>query len=98
MVGERCTLADFALLPYNLFYAPRLLPEGITIEDRYPAVAAWQKRVASRPSVVTTIKEREIQIKEHSQTIPIFRDEKVRMEPVFPFSQGPKNGAQTVAI
>ncbi|RYP19572.1 hypothetical protein DL765_003299 [Monosporascus sp. GIB2] len=88
IVGTQCTLADFALLPYNLFYAPRLLPEGFTVEDRYPAVAAWQSRVASRDSVLETIKEREVQIRQYSQTIPIFRGEKARMEPVLPFSQG----------
>jgi glutathione S-transferase len=87
MVGTQCTLADFALLPYNMFYAPRLLPEGVTIASQFPAVAAWQDRVASRPSVLDTIREREGQIREFSQTIPIFRGEKSRMEPVFPYSE-----------
>jgi glutathione S-transferase len=72
------------MLPYNLFYAPRLLPEGVTIEDKYPAVAAWQRRVSSRDSVKETIKEREEQMREFSNTIPAFRGEKARMEPVFP--------------
>ncbi len=84
IVGAQCSLADFALLPYNLFYAPRLLPDGITIEDRYPAVAAWQRRLTSRASVIETIKEREVQIRQFSNTIPIFRGEKARMEPVMP--------------
>jgi glutathione S-transferase len=88
IVGAQCTLADFAMLPYNLFYAPRLLPEGITIEERYPAVAAWQARVASRASVAETINERAIQMSHFSQTIPIFRGEKARMEPVFPLVEG----------
>jgi glutathione S-transferase len=72
------------MLPYNLFYAPRLLPEGVTVDDQYPAVAAWQNRVASRASVMETIKEREVQMRQFPQTIPIFRGEKARMEPVFP--------------
>jgi glutathione S-transferase len=86
MVGSQCTLADFALLPYNMFYAPRLLPEGVIMADQYPSVAAWQDRVASRASVLDTIREREGQIREFSQTIPIFRGEKARMAPIFPYS------------
>lgn len=88
MVGSQCTLADFALLPYNLFYAPRLLPEGVSIEQQYPAVSAWQARVASRASVLETIREREVQMREFTSTNPIFPGEKSRMEPVFPFSEG----------
>jgi len=84
VVGNDVTLADFALLPYNLFYAPRLLPTGVTIEDRFPAVAAWQRRLVERQSVSETIKEREVQIRQFSNTIPIFRGEKDRMAPVFP--------------
>ncbi|KAH7309841.1 glutathione S-transferase [Stachybotrys elegans] len=88
MVGSQCTLADYALLPYNMFYAPRLLPEGVTIEERFPTVAAWQKRVAGRKSVYQTIQERQHQMAEFAHTIPIFRGERARMEPVFPFSEG----------
>lgn len=84
MVGDQCTLADFAMLPYNIFYAPRLLPAGITIEDEYPAVGAWQRRVSSRKSVVETIQERESDMRQFSHTIPIFRNERARMEPVLP--------------
>jgi len=84
MVGDNLTIADFALLPYNMFYAPRLVPEGVNLEERFPAVAAWQKRVAARPSVIETIKEREVEIKKFANTIPIFRGEKAKMEPVFP--------------
>ncbi|KZS93998.1 glutathione S-transferase [Sistotremastrum niveocremeum HHB9708] len=84
IVGDKPTLADFAFLPYNIFYAPRLLPEGITVEDRFPAVGAWQKRLLSMNSVADTINEREIQIKKYANTIPIFRGEKKRMEPVLP--------------
>ena len=71
-------------MPYNLFYAPRLLPEGVTIESRYPAVAAWQDRSCARASVIETIQEREVQMRQFAHTIPIFRGEQKRMEPVFP--------------
>ncbi|KZT36008.1 glutathione S-transferase [Sistotremastrum suecicum HHB10207 ss-3] len=84
MVGDSITLADFALLPYNLFYAPRLLPEGVTVEDRYPAVAAWQKRLCARRSVAETVQEREVEVRKFSNTIPIFRGERGRMDPVYP--------------
>ena len=67
-----------------MFYAPRLLPEGITIEGRYPAVAVWQRRLCERVSVMETIKEREEQMRLFSDTIPAFRGEKSRMEPFYP--------------
>ena len=88
MVGNSITLADFALLPYNIFYAPRLLPEGVKIEDRYPAVAAWQNRLLQRKSVADHIREREAYMKEYAHTIPAFRGEHSRMEPVFPVVVG----------
>ena len=84
MVGHSATLADFSLLPYNIFYAPRLLPDGITIEEQFPAVAAWENRLKSFKSVIETIKEREIDIRKYSHTIPIFRGERERMNPVLP--------------
>jgi glutathione S-transferase len=84
MVGDKPTLADFALLAYNVFYAPRLLPDGVTIEDRFPAVAAWHRRLCARPSVAETIKDREEEMRKFSSTIPAFRGEKAKMEPVFP--------------
>jgi len=84
MVGNDVTLADFALLPYNAFYAPRLLPAGVTIEDRFPAVAAWQRRLLERESVSETMKERAEQMRVFSHTIPAFRGEKALMEPVYP--------------
>lgn len=77
-------MADFAMLPYNIFYAPRLLPDGITIEGDYPAVAAWQNRVTSRPSVKKAIQDREAYMREFAQTDPIFPGERACMEPVFP--------------
>jgi glutathione S-transferase len=84
MVGDSITLADFALLPYNVSYAPRLLPEGVKIEDRYPAVAAWQNRLLQRKSVADHIKLREAYMKEYAHAIPAFKGERSRMEPVFP--------------
>lgn len=72
------------MLPYNIFYAPRLLPEGTTIEDRFPNVAAWHRRMLEKQSVAEVVEEREAHIKTFSHTIPIFRGERARMEPVFP--------------
>ena len=71
------------MLPYNLFYAPRLLPEGVTIEDKYPAISAWQERLCERASVFDSIKEREVLIRQFGFDAPAFKDEKAHMEPVF---------------
>ncbi|KEY74604.1 hypothetical protein S7711_05035 [Stachybotrys chartarum IBT 7711] len=78
----------FRLAPVQHVLRPRLLPEGVTIDQHYSAVAAWQARVASRASVLETIREREVQMREFASSIPIFRGEKARMEPVFPFFEG----------
>lgn len=87
IVGSQCTLADFALLPYNLFYAPRLLPEGVTIEDQFPAVSAWQKRLCERAPVRDAIMEREARINQVG-SVALFRGERARMEPVLPVVGG----------
>lgn len=84
MVGNTITLADFALLPYNILYAPRLLPAGVDVEERYPNVSKWQRRVAERESVKKTLSEREEAMKKFGDTVPVFRGEKARMEPVYP--------------
>ncbi|KAL4999868.1 glutathione S-transferase [Aspergillus recurvatus] len=51
LVGDKCTFADFAFLPWNARLNMVLLtPEGEDPLAPYPNVAAWQKRLESRES------------------------------------------------
>ena len=50
LVGERCTLADFALLPTIFSFS--LTPEGKALSPRFPRVLAWHARMEALPSVV----------------------------------------------
>jgi glutathione S-transferase len=53
LTGPTMTLADLYLLP--LVYYLGLTPEGQAVLPAYPALAAWQDRMAARPSVQATV-------------------------------------------
>ncbi|GAQ47546.1 glutathione transferase [Aspergillus niger] len=51
LVGDKCTFADLAFLPWNTRLNMALLtPSGEDPWAPYPNVQAWQKRMESRPS------------------------------------------------
>ncbi|GFN13727.1 glutathione S-transferase family protein [Aspergillus tubingensis] len=51
LVGDKCTFADLAFLPWNTRLNMALLtPSGEDPLAPYPNVQAWQKRMESRPS------------------------------------------------
>ncbi|PYH67902.1 glutathione transferase [Aspergillus vadensis CBS 113365] len=51
LVGDKCTFADLAFLPWNTRLPMALLtPSGEDPLAPYPNVQAWQKRMESRPS------------------------------------------------
>lgn len=51
LVGDKCTFADLAFLPWNTrLNMALLIPSGEDPLAPYPNVQAWQKRMESRPS------------------------------------------------
>ncbi|GKZ25552.1 glutathione S-transferase, nitrogen catabolite repression regulator [Aspergillus brasiliensis] len=51
LVGDKCTFADLAFLPWNTRLGMALLtPSGEDPLAPYPNVQAWQRRMESRPS------------------------------------------------
>lgn len=60
LVGEKCTYADLAFVPWNLLLGRIFPPEdGFDLEREFPLVAQWQARMESRPAVAKTIAFRE---------------------------------------
>ena len=53
LTGATMTLADLYLVP--ILYYLGLTPEGKAALPTYPALAAWQDRMAARPSVQATV-------------------------------------------
>jgi len=53
LTGATMTLADLYLVP--ILYYLGLTQEGQAVLPRYPSIAAWQARMAERPSVQATV-------------------------------------------
>ncbi|KAH8429120.1 glutathione S-transferase family protein [Aspergillus melleus] len=70
LVGDKCTFADLAFLPWNSRLNNTLLtPEGEDPLAPYPNVQAWQRRMESRESWQEAIREREKLMEEQGLTV-----------------------------
>ncbi|KAF3483018.1 glutathione transferase [Arthroderma uncinatum] len=57
LVGDKCTFADLAFLPWQMFL-PMIVWKGkLDPEVEFPHVTAWTKRLETRPSLARLIKE-----------------------------------------
>lgn len=60
LVGDKCTYADLAFVPWNVLLLTRLFPDdGVDFEHEYPLFWAWHQRLAQRPTVERIINVRE---------------------------------------
>ncbi|KAK0972587.1 hypothetical protein LTR54_017537 [Friedmanniomyces endolithicus] len=60
LVGNVCTYADIAFIPWDLLLLVRLFPDGdLGAEQQFPTFYEWHQRVISRPAVRKVIGMRE---------------------------------------
>lgn len=70
LVGDKCTFADLAFLPWNARVNHTLLtPEGDDPLAPYPNVQEWQRRMESRESWYEAMQEREKLMAEQGLTV-----------------------------
>lgn len=56
LVGDKCTYADLAFVPWDLLVLTRMFPEGgFDAEKEFPLFYQWHLDVTSRPAVKKTI-------------------------------------------
>lgn len=59
LVGDKCTFADLAFVPWDLLLLARLFPEGHSLTADYPEFMAWHENVLGRPAVKKVVEMRE---------------------------------------
>lgn len=71
LVGDKCTYADLAFVPWGLII-PLIAPDGkidveskIDVEGKYPNYDAWMKRLLERPTVKKVLEDRTKAISGH---------------------------------
>lgn len=54
LVGNKCTIADFSFVPWNIIALANFIPEGKTAGD-WPALLAWHESLIAKPYVAAGI-------------------------------------------
>ena len=61
LVGNKCTYADLAFVPWNLelLHRQRLFPAGFDAEKEFPVFYQWYQNINKRPAVQKVIEMRD---------------------------------------
>lgn len=58
LVGNKCTYADLAFIPWNLLGNPAVESDGFGLQQNVPHYTAWMERLMARPAVKKMLEER----------------------------------------
>lgn len=58
LVGNKCTYADLAWVPWDMFVPMLMGPEGQKVFDDHPYLKKWHETMMARPAVAKMAEER----------------------------------------